>query len=121
MKRKKVRCVKIYANVGVGTFNHEIIVPLNGGWSNNSLVICKNCGELFVIDWDNPATEHLSVKDVVGNQACPTCSVELSNTVADYPKTIRISEGVFGSFDIGSHSYQNEDNEVLAFYELRPI
>jgi len=120
MKKKKIRCFKIYESIGNSTYNYEIIIPLKSGWCNNTLVTCKNCGELFVIDWENPATENLSILDIAGSSVCPTCQSQLKDIVASYPHTIRVSEGVFGSFNESGITHSNVQTEVLEFYELRP-
>ncbi len=120
MRRKEIRCFKIYDRIGNNIHNHEIIIPLRGGRSNNTLVTCKKCGELFVIDWENPATENLSIQEIAGFSECPTCKSLLRNEIADYPDTIKISEGVFGSFHGSIVNYSDDQTEVIEFYELRP-
>lgn len=117
MKKKKIRCFKIYGN---NSYNYEIIIPLKSGWSNNSIVTCKKCGELFVIDWENPATNNLSIQEIAGTSKCPKCQSPLTKQIANYPETIRISEDVFGSFNDDSVDYSNDQTEIFELYELRP-
>jgi hypothetical protein len=121
MQKKKIRCLIKYENVALGVYNYKVFLPLKDGWSNNSLVTCTNCGELFVIDWENPETENLSVKQIAGSTLCPTCNVVLSLYLADYPATIRISENQFVSFNDEAISNQEEGSEIVEFYELRPL
>lgn len=120
MQKKKIRCLIKYENVARGVYNHKVFLPLKSGWSNNSLVTCTNCGELFVIDWENPKTENLSVKQIAGSTLCPSCNVVLSMYLASYPATIRISENQFGSFNDDAISNEDEESEIVEFYELRP-
>lgn len=120
MQKKKIRCLIKYENVALGIYNYKVFLPLKDGWSNNSLVTCTNCRELFVIDWENPETENLSVKQIAGSTLCPTCNVVLSLYLADYPATIRISENQFVSFNDEAISNQDEGSEIVEFYELRP-
>jgi len=75
---------------------------------------------LFVIDWENPETENLTVKQIAGSTLCLACNVVLSMYLADYPATIRISENQFVSFNIEAISNQDEGSEIVEFYELRP-
>jgi hypothetical protein len=120
MKKKKIRCLIKYENVVPGLYNYKIFLPLNSGWSSNSLVTCTNCGELFVIDWENPETKNLSIKQIAASTFCPSCNVVLSKQLASYPKTIRISENLFGSFNDNVISIQDEESEFVEFYELLP-
>ena len=120
MQKKKIRCITKYENVASGIYNYRVLIPLKGGWSNNSLVTCKNCGELFVIDWENPETENLSVIQIAGSALCPSCDAVLSTHLASYPETIRISENLFGSFNDDAFSNLDEESDIVEFYELRP-
>lgn len=121
MKKKKIRCKKVYECVRANLYNYEIIIPDRIGWTHPILVTCRNCGELFVIDWENPATHNLNIFDIAGTQSCPTCNSNLGETIASYPQTIRISGGVFGSFT-NLLKYGNAGgNDIIEFYELRPI
>jgi hypothetical protein len=73
MKKKKIRCYKVHANVRQGAFNYPVYNVVKDGWSNFSLATCTNCGELFVIDWENPATKGLNIVDMAATHLCPTC------------------------------------------------
>lgn len=120
MKKKKIRCFKICANIGHNNYNYEVIIPLKSGWNNNSIVTCKKCGELFVIDWENPAAANLSIQEIAGASKCPTCQSQLANQVTNYPEIIRVSEGIFGSFNEDFAEYSDEQTEIFELYELRP-
>ena len=120
MQKKKIRCLIRYENIAFGVYNYKVFLPLKSGWSNNSLVTCRNCGELFVIDWENPETENLSIKQIAGSTLCPSCNVVLSTHLASYPATIIISENLFGSFNNDTISNEDEKSEIVEFYELRP-
>lgn len=120
MKQKKIGCFKIYESIGHNTHNYEVIIPLKSGWSNNTLVTCKKCGELFVIDWENPATKNLSIQEIAGSSECPVCKSLLKDQIANYPDTIRISDGVFGDFHGNIINAPDNQTEILEFYELRP-
>jgi hypothetical protein len=121
MRKKKIRCFKIYVSVVKDIYNYELKLPFGGdGYNSHTLATCMNCGELFVIDWDNPATEHLDIYEIAGKELCPTCGSLLQKSIANYPQTIRVSEGVFGSFDQEQSFGQPWSNETVEFYELWP-
>lgn len=120
MQRKKIRCFIKYENIANGVYNFRVFLPVKSGWSNNSLVTCTNCGELFVIDWENPETKNLSVKQIASSNTCPSCNVLLSKFLASYPETIRISKNQFGGLKNGGILNEDEITEIIEFYELRP-
>jgi hypothetical protein len=120
MQKKKIRCLIKHENVISGVYNYKVFLPLKSGWSNYSLVTCTNCGEMFVIDWENPETKNLNLKQIAGSTLCPTCNVVLSSHLANYPATIRISENLFGSFINDTVLNEDEESEIIEFYELRP-
>jgi len=119
MQRKKIRCFIKYVNVAPGIYNYKVYLPIKSGWNNHSLATCINCGELFIIDWENPETENLNLKQIAGSKRCPSCNVVLDTHLANYPATIRISKNLFGTFREDSVSNE-EDSEIVEFYEIRP-
>lgn len=120
MQKKKIRCSIRYEYIASGVYNFKVFLPIKSGWSNNSLFTCKNCGELFVVDWENPETKNLSVQEIAGSTLCPSCNVNLSKQLASYPNTIRISEYLFGSLNDNIIISEDEDSEIIEFYELKP-
>ncbi len=120
MKKKKVRCKIRYENVAVGVYNYKVFIPVKSGWCNHTLVTCKNCGELFIIDWENPQTKNLNIEKITGSALCPSCNLPLKKHLANYPDTIRISKDQFGSFNNDTFINEDEESEILEFFEIRP-
>ena len=52
-------------------------ILLMNGWSNKTFTTCIQCGELFVIDSENPETERKSAFDIAYSKDCPTCKSAL--------------------------------------------
>lgn len=120
MKKVSVRCNKEYVNVFSGVYNHPVFFPLRGGWSSFSIVTCINCSELFVIDWENPATEGLTTADIAGNKNCPTCEASLKLTLRKYPEFILLPQGKVGSFNPKDFISSNDESQFCDFFELLP-
>jgi hypothetical protein len=120
MTKRKVRCYKAFAHVAPKIYNYPVYYLTYGGWSNRSLSTCINCGELFVIDWENPETSGLNIKQIAASNKCPTCGLPLENTIQDYPKTIKLSNGQLGSFSSKNFIPSNDESLVRDFFELVP-
>src|SRR6185369_11776563 len=118
--KKKIRCYKTFARVAPNVYNHLVYFLPYEGWSNFSLTTCINCGELFVIDWENPATQGLSIKQIASSNICPTCGCILSNTIQEYPKTIKLSNGQLGSFIPETHMPPDNESLINEFFEIIP-
>ena len=120
MIKKKIRCYKTLANVYPNLYNYPVYYIVNEGWSNFSLNTCINCGEIFVIDWENPKTQDKSINELASSKICPICNSSLESTIREYPKTIKLSDGKIGSFI--PESYIPPDNESLIkeFFEILP-
>lgn len=120
MKKKKIRCYRTFAQVAPNVFNYPVYFMAYEGWSNFSLATCINCGELFVIDWENPKTKGLSVQNIVGSIKCPNCKVFLKDTIKDYPRTIRLSDGKLGSYIPGTDIPPDHESHIVDFFEIAP-
>lgn len=73
-----------------------------------------------MIDWENPATKGLNIKEVASSNICPTCDSFLSNTIQEYPKTIKLSKGQFGSFIPDYHMPSDDESLIKDFFEIIP-
>ena len=118
ISKKKIRCYKAFAHVAPNIYNYPVYFLSYEGWSNFSLATCINCGELFVIDWENPATKGLSIKEVASSSTCPICNSSLRDTIRDYPKTIRLSNGQMGSYIPETHIPPDNESLVMEFFEI---
>jgi DNA-directed RNA polymerase subunit RPC12/RpoP len=88
------------------------------GWSKNSLATCIECGELFVIDFENPKFDNLNLIEIVGNTFCPKCNSKLKDTIKEYPKHIKLVNGEIGSF-VSNQFIPNDNETIIAeFYEI---
>ena len=120
MNKKKIRCYKVLAHVAPHIHNYPVYFLSYEGWSNFTLETCINCGELFVIDWENPKTKGLNIKEIVSSKRCPTCSFPLKDTIKDYPKTIKLSNGQLGSYTPDNFIPPDNESLIKEFYEIIP-
>lgn len=120
MKKKKIRCYKTLANVYPGVNNYTVYFLVYEGWSNFSLTTCLNCGELFVIDWENHITNGSSIVEVAGSCTCPTCNSLLKDTLRNYPQSIRLPNGNIGSFTPDNFIPADEESLILEVFEITP-
>jgi hypothetical protein len=49
---------------------------------------CKNCGEIYVVDFENPDRQNVPVKELAKNKYCKTCGVSLEESIVKYPENI---------------------------------
>ena len=120
MRKKTIRCYKAFANVYSGVYNFPVYYIIYKGWSNFSLATCVNCGELFVINWENPKTKGLSINAIADSVCCPTCNSLLSETLRNYPQTIKLPTGKLGTFTPNNIIPTDEESLTLDFFELQP-
>jgi hypothetical protein len=62
------------------------------------LFTCIECGELFVIDFENPSFGGKTAEQIAGDGACPKCGKMLQKTIRAYPETFRAADGQIGHF-----------------------
>lgn len=118
ISKKKIRCFKTFAHVAPNIYNYPVYFLSHEGWSNLSLATCINCGEIFVIDWENPATKGLSLKEIASSNRCPTCNFFLKDTIQDYPKTIRLPNGMIGSYVPETQIPPDNESLIIDFFEI---
>lgn len=118
MKKRAVRVFKGYAH-HAGVYNQPVFFLSHDGYKI-SLAICSICSALFVIDWENPATEGLSIKDLSKHQSCPQCSAPLEQTIMGYPESFVAENGEIGSFIPPTTTPVESEGEVVHLWELTP-
>jgi hypothetical protein len=120
MNKRGIRCYVAFVQVAPTVYNYPVYCMIFEGWSCFSLGTCISCGEIFVIDWENPATKGLSIKEVASINKCPTCGSLLKDTVKNYPESIKLPNGQVGTFK--PDNYLPPDNETIVkdFYEIIP-
>ena len=98
MKPRLVRCYRGFASLP-GRFNIEVFytVPDMGYW--NKLFSCIACGELFVIDFENPTFAGKTAEQIASNTPCPKCGQRLGETICAYPDSFRADDGRVGHFE----------------------
>jgi hypothetical protein len=119
MKRRKIRCFTGFAEAG-GVYNIKVHYLSYEGWSNFRLVSCINCGELFVIDYENPKTAGLSIGEIAGQKFCPNCGCKLCEHLHEYPKCFRTRTGIMGSFEPPKYIPPDVESSILEVWELIP-
>ena len=98
MKIRRIKCFLTFVSPLPGIYNQPVYNILHDGFSNLNLATCLNCGELFVIDYENPKTFQILLHDLVEKLKCPTCEHNLAAVIAKYPETIWLSKDRYGSY-----------------------
>ena len=93
---------------------------MQDGWSAFSLVTCIKCGEIFVIDLENPKTFEKSINEIASTNTCPNCNSFLRDSLSKYPKSIKLPNGKIGSFIPQNIIPKDEETFLIEFYEIIP-
>ncbi len=116
MRKRKIRCYKAFINDYPSVNDYPVYYLAYEGWSIFSLTTCIQCGELFVIDWENPNAKGLSSSEVAGSTCCPTCNSMLKDTMREYPQTIKLPNGKIGTYVPIGIIPPDEESLVLDFF-----
>jgi len=98
MKPRLVRCYRGFAALP-GKANIEVFYTVPDFGYADKLFTCIECGELFVIDFENPNFAGKTAEQIVGNTPCPKCGKRLRETIRDYPEGFRADDGRVGHFE----------------------
>lgn len=79
-----------------------------------------NCSEIFVIDWENPVTNGMSINEIAGKSCCPLCGLLLKDTLRNYPQNIKLPNGKIGCANASEFTTTDEDSIILDFFEIIP-
>lgn len=114
MNKIQVRCVKGFGVIGQ-LHNIEVVKPLPGFGYSKRLYCCAGCGELFVLDLDNPSLNGSTdlPNDLSG--ACPKCNATLVNHLLPYPENIFVT-GSVTELDASNISYDRDASSVQEFW-----
>lgn len=117
MNKRSIKCFRGFASVA-GRFNIEVFytVPDFGYW--NKLFTCIECGELFVIDFENPAFAGKTAEQIAGDVACPRCGKLLRETIRAYPESFRADDGRVGHFEPERIIPPDSESVVKEIFEL---
>jgi hypothetical protein len=117
MKRRKVLCFLFYVESN-DSFSNEVYIPNTGGWVALELAICINCGELFVIDRENPKLTYLKLEQVGNGKVCPSCQSNLENTLKPYPLNFLTKQRRIGSFPTPLYISDYQETKIIEIWEL---
>lgn len=116
--------VKIRAFIGYGVagtkHNIRVLFPSTGFGYGKRLYCCKNCGELYCLDLENPALGDLKIPDDLGSgNRCCRCQSKLSDALLEYPQNFITEDGTIGHFNIPNPIPEETESIVTEVYELR--
>ena len=114
MNKIQVRCIKGFGVIGT-QHNIEVRKPLPGFGYAKKLYSCSDCGELFVLDLDNPALDGERGLPEDFNESCPRCHVSLRGHLMPYPNYVFLSDGV-KRMDASTISYDHESSFVEEYW-----
>ncbi len=120
MKTRKIRCYYSYAKAG-NKFNNKVYYTIEEGWSKISLCTCLRCGELFAIDFENPNSVNLTIKDFGIGNFCPKCGSDLESTLEKYPEKFVTQSGEIGSYAPNRFIPPDSESEIIEIWELFPV
>ena len=116
MNKRLVRCYLGYGSTDRRS-NIEVfyVAPEMYG---TALFTCLECGEVFVVDLENPAFADREIAEVVKGVCCPSCKSDLSKTIKSYPHLFRAPDGTIGSFNSGTIIPADHESLVREFFEI---
>lgn len=117
MKRRLVRCYRGFAAVA-GKANIEVFYTAPDFGYFSKLFTCIECGELFVIDFENPAFAGKTAEQIAVSVVCPKCGKPLSETIRAYPETFRTDDGRIGHYEPDRIIPPDSESLVKEFWEI---
>jgi hypothetical protein len=116
MRKRKVRCYKGYASIE-DIHNIEVFYTIPEMY-NIQLFTCLECGEIFVIDFENPGFLNKSLREIVGDRKCPKCNTQLKNIIEKYPESFK-HNSIIGNYIPTKIIPPDEESEVREFFEIQ--
>ena len=120
MNKCLIRCYRGYAIVG-SRHNEEVLYTLPSGYSNKDLYSCVSCGELFSIDQEAVHHTKHTIKSVIRNLKCPSCSSKLSESLKPYPATFLASDGSIGHYQPERRIPPDSESLIKEVWDLYSI
>jgi hypothetical protein len=117
MKLCPVKCFKAFASIP-GRFNIEVFYVVPDFGYGAKLFTCIECGELFVIDLENPRFAGKLPEQIAGNELCPKCAKPLKETIHAYPEDFRTKDGQIGHFEPDRVIPPDSESFVKEFWEI---
>jgi hypothetical protein len=118
MNKRLVRCYLGYGSTDRRS-NVEVFYVVPEMYSK-VLFTCLECGEVFVVDLENPAFADRDIAKVVKGLCCPSCNADLSKSISSYPQNFRTFDGEIGSFDPRTIIPPDSESLVREFFEIEP-
>ena len=119
MRKRQVRCYSGYANVGT-VANVKVYFTFSEAYDLR-LFSCLSCGEIFVIDYENPGLHNKSYSQVAVGQLCPRCGSNLGSVLSPYPDQFYYLDGKIGEFEKPRIIPNDNESEVREFFEIEDI
>jgi rRNA maturation protein Nop10 len=116
MKKRQVRCYRGWAEAA-GRCNIEVFYALSDGY-RIELFTCTECGEIFVVDFENPDFHGRTILDIAMAKVCPRCGGKLNETLKPYPGTFRTEDGMTGHFTPSPIIPSPSESTVREFFEI---
>jgi hypothetical protein len=113
MKQKLVRCYRGFGTVP-GKWNVEVFYTM----CSLKLFTCIECGEIFIIDFENPRFAGMKAEQIAGDAKCSKCERLLRETIRPYPESFRTDEGLVGHFDPMSEIPLDSESLVKEFIQI---
>jgi hypothetical protein len=82
------------------------------------LFSCIECGEIFVIDFENPKFAGKTAGQIAGDTECPKCGKPLRETIQPYPENFRTNDGRIGHFEPDRIIPPDAESLVKEFWEV---
>ena len=119
MKTRKIRCYRAFAEAN-GVYNNEVCFVAPDGY-RLVLATCTKCGEIYAIDFENPKTAGLNVRQIAAGKTCVRCGSDLAETASEYPQTFVARDGRLGCFEPPRIIPPDSESEVREVPELVPV
>ncbi len=116
MKPRLVRCYRGFASLP-GRANIEVFYTLPEMYLIR-LFTCIECGELFVIDFENPVFAGKTAEQIAANTVCAKCGKPLAETIRAYPESFRVDDGRIGRFEPERIIPPDSESLVREFTEI---
>ena len=117
MKLRQIRCYRGFAWVP-GKFNIDIFYTTSDFGYGKQLFTCIECGELFVIDFENPSFAGKTAEQIAADATCPKCAKALQETIRSYPQNFRAEDGQIGHFEPDRIIPPDSESLVKEFWEV---
>lgn len=110
MNKRAVRLYKTCVDT-TAEYNAEIFFLMQDGYAMQ-LFQCGRCGELFILDLEDPATPGKPYRQHLQGKDCPACGAALEESAYCYPRHYRTRSGAIGAADV-PHNVSGTDTETL--------